>query len=260
MSESQELTGHEAGLSGDEQIRIALQEIISNGGVATIDQIYQAVGRKISPIRLSVQGRASLRFFVNKVAVQAGYIYPYDKSNPGWRITPEGREYISNTGIIEEVEEVVNVDTKETQKAPANAVRGAAFERYVLSLLKKIYPNHTWFHQGERKSLERGLDFVGTRLGEADSLRSIGVQVKFHNPRTAPTQMEWLKFLAGCFAHRVNQSIFITTGQLTNDQRREANEANVLIIEGRDEVARIAEQHGISKFDLFDDENAEYPQ
>ena len=81
-----ELTGFAAGLSGDEQIRIALRTIDANGGEAMMSQIYEAVTAKMSPNGLSAQGRASLRFFVNRVAFRAGYIHPYDKSRPGWRV------------------------------------------------------------------------------------------------------------------------------------------------------------------------------
>jgi hypothetical protein len=56
--------------------------------------IYDAVERRMSPTRLSDQGRSSLRFFVNRIAVKAGYIYPHDKEKAGWRITPECREYL----------------------------------------------------------------------------------------------------------------------------------------------------------------------
>lgn len=90
------VTGSEAGLSGEEQIRIALRTIVENGGIAQIQQIYRAVESvlKGNGFRLSKQGEHSLRFFVNKVAVEAGYIYPHDKRRRGWRITPMGREYI----------------------------------------------------------------------------------------------------------------------------------------------------------------------
>ena len=56
--------------------------------------IYEAIEARIRPngFTLSNQGRASLRFCVNRVAVQAGYIYPYDKEHRGWRVTPEGRD------------------------------------------------------------------------------------------------------------------------------------------------------------------------
>jgi len=90
------VTGSEAGLSGTEQIRIALQTIIHHGGVAKISQIIQDVEAALlirdSSYRLSEQGKASLRFFVNKVAAEAGYIYEHDPRSPGWRITPKGQD------------------------------------------------------------------------------------------------------------------------------------------------------------------------
>ena len=69
---------------------------------------------------------------------------------------------------------------------------------------------------------------------------------------TTPTELEWLKFLAGCFSRRIDKSVFVTTGRLTSEQRREAGEANVLVVEGQEEVARIASLHGIVQFDLFE--------
>ena len=111
MSEPKQLTGFDAGLSGDDQIRIALQRMIERGGEAQMPDIYEAVEARIRPngFALSRQGRASLRFFVNRVAVQAGYVYPHDKANPGWRITPEGRDFVGSPPAAPEV--AVNVDT-----------------------------------------------------------------------------------------------------------------------------------------------------
>lgn len=91
----QGVTGAAAGLSGSEQIRIALAEIVAQGGTATMRQIAEAVERRLGDKKLSAQGLASLRFFVNRVAVQKGYIQPYDPGNPGWRITPAGRELLA---------------------------------------------------------------------------------------------------------------------------------------------------------------------
>ena len=240
------------GLSGDDQIRIALEDIVARGGTAQMAEIYEAVERRMAPTRLSDQGRASLRFFVNRIAVKAGFIYPHDKEQPGWRITPEGREYVQAAPAPPE--ETIDVDTGKVEATQPNAVRGAAFERYVLDLLRRLHPHHAWFHQGERKSAERGLDFVGDRVGErSEGPSSIGVQAKFHRANAAPTTTEWLKFLAGCFARRIEHGIFITTDRLTTDQRREAGEARVVVIEGREEIARIAKTHGLEEFELFED-------
>ena len=66
------------------------------------------------------------------------------------------------------------------------------------------------------KRNERGLDFYGAGLSQDVSGHlSVGVQVKLHDPTNAPTEIEWLKFLSGCFARRVNNALFITTGRLT---------------------------------------------
>jgi hypothetical protein len=246
------VTAAEAGINGDEQVKIALQTIANNGGMAQMQQIYAAVNENLkgNGYQLSKQGEASLRFYVNRVAVKAGYIYPHDKKNPGWRITPQGREFLDE--ISPEPETVVNVDTQAEEEALPNIVRGTAFELYILEVLKAVYPYYVWYYQGSHKKNERGLDFIGDRIGDSkDEPKSIGVQVKFHEEKYAPTQLEWLKFLSGCFARRVESAIFITTGRLSGEQRREAREANVIVIEGRQEVTRLAKLYKIAKFDLF---------
>lgn len=252
MTTDGEVTGSEAGLSGDNQIRIALQTIEANGGIAEMSHIYDAVERHLNGPKLSTQGKASLRKLVNSVAVQAGYLYPHDRNNPGWRITTEGREFLryeENTS-----EQVLNIDTDQTEVRPSNTVRGTAFEQYVIRLLRSMYPHYTWYYQGQHKSKERGLDVIGNQLGEnRNDIQSIGVQVKFHAANSAPTNEEWLKFLAGCFARRLDSAIFVTTGRLTSEQRREAGEARVIAIEGQQEITRIGQIYGIEPFELFDE-------
>lgn len=249
--EARQATGSEAGIPGDEQIRIALRRIIARGGEAQMADLYDALEEHLRPLgfTLSDQGRASLRFFVNRVAVEAGYVYAHDKSHPGWRITPEGHEFAASAPEASEV--AINLDTGSEEGVPPNAARGTAFEKWVLSFLRSAYPYYAWYHQGVHKSAERGLDFVGSRIGDAsDEPRSIGVQVKLHQPSNAPTQIEWLKFLAGCFARRVGSAIFVTTGRLTGEQRREAQEAGVTVVEGVEELRRLAELRNIAPFDL----------
>jgi Restriction endonuclease len=246
------VTGAEAGLSGDDQIRTALQTIQDRGGVAQMPDIYQPVEKRLNGPKLSAQGRASLRTFVNRVAVQAGYVYPHDRNNPGWRITPEGRDFLGTAASSGE--EVLNVDTDQTEVHLSSTARATAFEHYVMRLLKMMYPHYAWFHQGLRKGNERGLDLIGSQIGEgSNQTHSIGVQVKLHSSRSAPSLEEWLKFLAGCFARRVSSAMFITTGRLTSEQRREAGEADVLVIEGREEIKRIAELYGVEEFELYEE-------
>lgn len=93
-----EVTGSEAGYSGTEQIRIALRQIVDKGGVAQTPDLYAAMEAILNPqgMTLSEQGRASLRYFVNKVGVEAGYVHPHDDQNPGWRIAPAGRKLMES--------------------------------------------------------------------------------------------------------------------------------------------------------------------
>lgn len=245
-----QLTGAQAGLSGDEQVRIALRTIVDNGGTIDVPTVYAALEKHMGGAQLSKQGKDSLRSFVYRAAVKAGLIYPPDPKSPGWRITPKGREFIESEPLPEE--DAVNVDTGQTVKIPSNSASGAAFESYILELLKRMYPDYAWYHQGVHKSTERGLDFIGNLIGSSQNKpQSIGVQVKFHAKNTRPSQAEWLKFLAGCFTRRVNRAIFVTTGSLDSEQRREAGEAEVLVIEGQEEVNRIAKEYGFERFDLY---------
>src|SRR5579859_4652684 len=72
------ITAAAAGINTDEQIRIALNTILANGGAATMAQIHDAVTqeteRRHPGKTLSKQGYSSLCNTVNTAAVQAGYI------------------------------------------------------------------------------------------------------------------------------------------------------------------------------------------
>ena len=249
----EEVTGFDTGLSGEQQIQIALREIVARGGKAKMADLYGPLNAvlKEDGKTLSYQGKSSYRFFINRVAVEAGYVYPHDRNSPGWRITPKGREYLESNFDLKE--STINVDTGIEEEVLSNSARGAAFELYVQNLLKAAYPFYAWYHQGIHKKNERGLDFIGNRIGDAvNEPKTIGVQVKFHSAKNAPTQIEWLKFLSGCFARQVESAIFITTGNLTSEQRREAQEARTTIIEGRAEISRLATLYDIGPFKLFE--------
>lgn len=253
MADLVKATGFEAGLSGEQQIRVALKEIVDQGGMATMSKLYVPLELLLNKngLTLSTQGKASFRFYTNRVAVEAGYLYPHDKSNPGWRITPQGREYVASD--VDVMESTIDVDTGVEEEVLSNTAKGAAFELYVQKILKAAYPYYAWYHQGIHKKNERGLDFIGNRIADtANEVKSIGVQVKFYAAKSAPTQLEWLKFLSGCFARRIESAIFITTGKLTSEQRREAQEARITIVEGREEIGRLAKLHNVAPFELFD--------
>ena len=87
-----EVTGTEAGYSGEDQIRIMLERIHERGGAAMMQELYDAVEQVLNPqgMTLSKQGKSSVRFFINEVAVRKGYVLPYDRQNPGWRLASGG--------------------------------------------------------------------------------------------------------------------------------------------------------------------------
>lgn len=247
-----EKTGAEAGLDADALIRVALETMVAKGGRAQMAEIYAAVNAAMKPDHLSTQGEATLRTYINRDAVKANLVLAHDKGNPGWEISAEGREFLQSmqaaNAMIDELEVVDAAPSPPTSQA-----RALAFEKYILEFMKVMYPEYAWYHQGVHKAEERGLDMVGTRLRPvAGEPRVIGVQVKCHAEEATLAKMEWFQFLAGCYARRVNSSIFVTTGRMNGKQRREAAEAQVVVIEGSAELSRLAKQFGITSFDEWD--------
>ena len=57
-------------------------------------------------------------------------------------------------------------------------------------------------------------------------------------------------FLAGCFTRRIDRAIFVTTGCLTDEQCREASQADIIVIAGAAEIARVADEYGYSWFEV----------
>ena len=118
-----------------------------------------------------------------------------------------------------------------------------------------MHPYYSWFHQGTQKNNERGLDLIANKIGEKQSEhKTIGVQIKNHKETSAPTKEEWLKFLAGCFVRHIEEVIFITTGKLSSEQRREAGEAKITVIEGIDELNRIAKLYKYKTYNEYMEE------
>jgi hypothetical protein len=238
-----EVTASEAGFTKEQQYELIFNAILKKG-VLTTEEIYNVINALLqkNDQTLSIQGKATLRALINNKAVNEGYIYSHDRDNPGWRLTPEGRELISSDNTQQEI--VFNTETQQEETFISNTVKGALFEKYCLGLLKRIYPYYSWFHQGVQKNNERGLDLIAEKIGEIRTeYKSLGVQIKNHKESTSPTEKEWLKFLAGCFVRRIDKAIFITTGRLTSEQRREAGEGKIMIMEGVDELNRLAQEY-----------------
>ncbi|HLW06013.1 MAG TPA: hypothetical protein VKY45_00500 [Marinilabiliaceae bacterium] len=97
-------TGADAGLSGIHQIMLGLKVIIKNNGIAEMSQIYSPVNQiviKRTGDTLDEQGKASLRFFINRKAVEKGYVIKAQEK-PGWQITQAGKEVYYNWRKSEE--------------------------------------------------------------------------------------------------------------------------------------------------------------
>ena len=92
------VSGFQAGIGGNIQIRIALEEMRQRSGTATMQQIYDAVEAEMrkrnDSYRLSEQGKASLRYFVNRSAVRSGYV-KRAVDGSGWQNTPEGEKFVT---------------------------------------------------------------------------------------------------------------------------------------------------------------------
>jgi hypothetical protein len=85
------ITGAEAGMSGQEQIRIALQAMADQGGEATIQQVYDALGAALGADRqLSQQGKDSLRSFINRDAKNKAMFTHSTASIPSGVSRPRG--------------------------------------------------------------------------------------------------------------------------------------------------------------------------
>jgi hypothetical protein len=236
------MSAAEAELDRNEVVGICLRYMVAAGGSATTAELYAAVEANMGSAKLSPNGRACVREYVNRYAVRTGLVLPHSPDRPGWHITAEGRELVAAEECF-----------LGQQPSPSSPI-SRAFEQYVLGLMHIMHPRYFWYHQGVHTRHERGLDLIGTRFpDEAQRERApdkIGVQVKLHDPTRAASDEEWRKFLAGCFTRRIDLAIFVTTGCLTGEQRREACEAGVIVIAGVAEIARVADHHGCSRFEV----------
>ena len=94
----EELTAYDAGIAGMEQIRIALRMMRQQSDKSiTMQQVYDRVEQEMKRInptyRLSKQGRATLRYLVNSVAVNSGYARPNEDYSE-WHITKDGEIFL----------------------------------------------------------------------------------------------------------------------------------------------------------------------
>jgi hypothetical protein len=108
MANNNTATAAEVGIGRTEQLQIALQAMTEHDGIAEIKDIYEAIENRMSDkgFKLSQQGKDTLRAYINRDAVQAGYV---DKEkNIGWKITNKGRNFL--TEVIEDDEDTQEID------------------------------------------------------------------------------------------------------------------------------------------------------
>jgi len=65
-----------AGRSGDDVIRICLAQMLASDGSPTSAELYEAVERRMPGAALSSNGKAAIRYYINRVAVSAGLVRP----------------------------------------------------------------------------------------------------------------------------------------------------------------------------------------
>ena len=201
--------------------------------------IYQVINNKLAENnqQLSQRWKNQIRALVNTTWVNKWLFYPYNHINKWWWITPEAKELISIENLY--TESILDLESNVENTIQSNTIKGFLFEKYCLDLLKLMYPNYIWYHQWVHKKHERWIDLLAESVWEEiQKYWTIWVQIKCYQKNSSPSQIEWLKFLWWCFTRRVEKWIFITTWKLTWDQRREAWEANLIIIEWIDEINR----------------------
>jgi hypothetical protein len=99
------MSAPQTGLSKDDIHRACLRAMVAAGGSSTNSDLYAAVERTMQGNVLPEDGKATVRSYVNRVAVRAGLVMPYDPEQAGWRITPVTRSKFpeGKTGDREQV-------------------------------------------------------------------------------------------------------------------------------------------------------------
>lgn len=129
----EEVTGVEFGLSEEDQVDLALELILTQGGVALMSQIHQALKEKMKPLyRLSEQGYQSLQRIINDRAAEKGLVKKFNSDEVGWFITKAGVERIQSRG------KCIGLTVKDTGLAVASFNKDMQGIERVLEFPKRI--------------------------------------------------------------------------------------------------------------------------
>jgi len=159
-----EVTYKEAGLKKEDVCSLVLKEMKNRPDGLAMKDIYEIINTELAKksLSLSKQGEATLRNLVNSGLQKEGFIYQLKEENKNWRLTDEGKRIIDQSGE----REVFNTDTGEQEKEEVemtSVLKGQILEKYVLELLREMYPYYAWYYQGEQKNNERGLDLIAKK-------------------------------------------------------------------------------------------------
>lgn len=91
------MTGAQAGLSGQQQVRLLLQAMVDHGGAATMAVFYATVEKAMAPHVLSGVGKAAVRCYVNRTCLKKGYVEAdrTARQTALWQITSVGRALVA---------------------------------------------------------------------------------------------------------------------------------------------------------------------
>jgi len=140
------VTAKEAGLTKHRQYELIFTKLLERKMLAT-REIYSVINEELQANNqeLSEDGEHTLRRLINHTATRDGYIYPHDKENPGWRLTPKGREFILSLNSKQQVEgknvEQLIVDKKEIEQP--SAIVSSTQEQYVESIINSPETSET---------------------------------------------------------------------------------------------------------------------
>lgn len=250
-------TGAEAELSGEAQIRIALEAMLANGGSASTKALYDALEAQMAGKKLSLQGKSSLRYFVNKVAVEQGYVHPYDKAKPEWRITEKGRAYIQGEEPIlkppsqEPVESIAKPTASEADMLAERLVAAATNSKQPAEFEAVLADAFTF------------LGFIAKQVGGAGDTDvlveaklgreaySVVVDGKTSSSGKA-SQFNLLPIANHRAAHKAKHALVVAPGYSGGDLLGYAKEQKIALVTAADlaEVVRLHEQSPFSLVEL----------
>ena len=137
MSGLKEVTYREAGLTKVDMYSLVFNELVKYPDGLEIKDIFKVVNAELANKEslLSKQGEDTLRNLISAGAVSDGFIHPFNKENPKWRLTNEGKKLVEQQG--QQKEKGFNTETGNDDTDIPNIVKGTdEFEEWPETLAK----------------------------------------------------------------------------------------------------------------------------